>query len=472
MKDQPLELTCRERVTGKGRTGRLCISDKRMRLKLSCFDEFFFIKTEEPISVDLEDASVATLFDCISSGPGGSSRHDRKVYFQTIIPNAVLIGADQWNANKLVRCATFGFIGSNVPLLTTDIIDLKFEYPSPETAEAHQDKASGERDVVTVDYGKTTILNVTVANLEVRVWCSVSRSHGPFQETIKIDPRVTVDFHLGVSVHEYLVIICDIVGLFALSIGQPSRPYNIHVNALSSVEIEATAKSHDYPESHSARYVWPKMQVDRSRAWPGASVLQVLNTEEREATKAVLVAWINRRAEWRAAYALMMGALRLQNEIGADRLMKAFAWFEAIPLDEKSKSVSSKQADEIAAAAIKEASALGLVSQTDRIKSSLKKLAKEPLTERFQRLIESLEDQFGKKLVPSGLEQDCVKAIRFRGAAAHGGLNLDENRFDEFSRCVHAVECVAFLLMLRDLPISDGATDRIRGNSLMDYLRL
>lgn len=473
MDETRLKLFCRELSSGARRTGRLSINGRRMKLELFCFDEYFDIQTDQPIVLELSDGRTATLFDCVQAGTGITSHQGKKVYRGAVVPNIVLIGHEPWGPSTLVRSATFGFHKSETALLTAGIIDHQYEkvIASSETSST-TNASSRYRETVTINHDKTSILKASSQGLEIHVWAGMSSSSGPMTHTVEFRPMVSLDFDPGVPVHEYISIVCDIVSLFAMSMGYASQPFNIQISPLTAAEQRLKIADDTFRGNFEARYAWAEQLPDLDHVWPGGAVLQVLKDSERTATEACLVAWMDRRHEWRTAYGLMMSALRRRERIDQDRLLNAFSWFESVPLDQKSKDFAQSEIDEISAAAINKAHELGLSGKDERIRRILGQLKAESASLRFKRLLKTLRERFGATLATlDRFEQDCLDAIPLRGKAAHGDFSMDDVSFSDFSRAIYAVECAAFLLMVRDLPISEAAQSRLHGHPLMDYVR-
>ena len=67
---------------------------------------------------------------------------------------------------------------------------------------------------------------------------------------------------------------------------------------------------------------------------------------------------------------------------------------------------------------------------------------------------------------------DLKNAIRLRGHAAHRALHTNtDQEFQTLARSISAIECLCFLLLASDLPISKRGKERLYGNPLVsDYL--
>lgn len=471
--DKKLKFFCREMITGHGYTGRLSISDKKMKLRLLSFDAKFGLSSEQSVPVVLDDGRIATLMECIHFGPGYARSHERTVWKATIIPNTVLIGPDVWNASNPVRSTIFRFTESEVALLVPKAIDRRSEPSAVRENAAQDDQSASRRHIWIVDDSERSILKVRTDEMSIEIWSALSYSLGSQRDSIDLTPTVTIDFHGTVSIDEYLLAVCDLVSLFSISIGYASRPIDIHVSPCTTDERIREMRQGTFRGDFEACYTWESKPPKSDRLWAGSSVLQVLDLTERSATEESLVTWLNRRRVWQAAYGLMNRSLKRRTDMDGERLRSAITWFENIPLNQP--SLRTDQVSAVADAAIAEAGVLGLRAIDDRIEQRLRsvisQLTKESPSQRFMRLIPAIRDRFGRDLVPDRLERDCKNAVDLRGKATHATLAGDERAFIELSRAVYAVEMVAFLLTIRDLPIAEAATSRLRLHPFMQYLQ-
>lgn len=466
MSDMPLKLFCREMNSGNGYTGRLSISNHQIEATLLSFEKPSSITTQQPVHLSLDDARIATLLDCLPFAWGYARSPDRQVWKGNVIANSALIGPSPWELARKVRSATFHFHESRVALLAPRAIESRFE---------HSEDATGNESykfTAIVDGSTKTLARAQARDLDVHIWSSFSHSLGSQKQVIDLVPTVTVDFKRDVSLSHYLSVICEIVALFSLSIGYPATPFDIKISSLSNLEARKALSDGNFPEVFEARYTWGDQPPPPAYGlWAGGAVLQITHSTERASTEDCLVAWLNRREEWRAASGLMMNSLRRQERMDKERLIGAVTWFENIPMNEYSAAVTSAQLSSITEVAMAEAKRLGLASSEDRLRTAIARLTDESLSQRFRRLIHTIRHRFGSDLVPDRLEADCKIAVDLRGKATHASLGDDENLFINLSKAVYAVEYVAFLPMICDLPISESAPPRLRHHPFLEYLR-
>jgi hypothetical protein len=470
MEDEAFKTLCRETVTGQNYNGRLTVSDRRMQLKLISFGRPIHLDFDHPIVLELEDGRVATLLECAQAGGGGHTySFGRSVHSEVVTPHTVIIGVETWETTSRVRSATFRFFGSEIALLATGILERSIE-----PGDAERQVESLGKQITTLDLDKMAVLNISSDEADVRIFMGTSYSRGPLKEAIQLHPTIAFDFDSGMSLNEYFSFMLYVVWFFSLSIGYASRPFEIRIDEATS-EQQRTLIDHAINwRFHEIRYHWSKSKPYSSQTNKLArgAVFQAVNEEEKAATAASLNTWLNRRKDWQAAAAQMNYSLRKQGILDRDRLFAAFAWFEAIPLNERSAEFCPDQIKAIAKAAAAEAKRQRPDADEERIINIVGILGNEKSVARFDRLIKVLRDRFGNSLVPDWLFDACERAVNFRGAAIHGSLAHEEETSMNFLKSVFAVEYVSFLLMIKDLPLSDVAETRFKDHPFASYLHV
>jgi hypothetical protein len=183
---------------------------------------------------------------------------------------------------------------------------------------------------------------------------------------------------------------------------------------------------------------------------------------------------MNRTAEWKNAYQMMMRSFALKGVISAERLINACRWFEEIPIAQIHNALTDEHIEAIAAAATHKAQELGyLPTIRERIAGAIKWVKAESAEERFTRLVALIEDRFGKGTLEEGAVAHLKRAIQFRGRTAHGHMNpKGDAEFRAFSKSIRAMEALCYLLTALELPISGAGKKRIRSNPLVQDYRL
>jgi hypothetical protein len=170
---------------------------------------------------------------------------------------------------------------------------------------------------------------------------------------------------------------------------------------------------------------------------------------------------------------MMMGSLKFIGEISAERMLAAFKWLEEIPIAVQLQPVDSDHVDCIASCAAEVALRLGYDNWVDRIRGSLRVLRFESHRDRFTRLIKSIRHRLGTNIVDDLIVEHLMRATMFRGKVAHGIFEpKDEAERLDFIRATAALECFNYLLMVRDLPVSETGVERVRSSKLVSEYRL
>jgi len=232
-------------------------------------------------------------------------------------------------------------------------------------------------------------------------------------------------------------------------------------------------ESNSYPGDYSVEYVWPEIDFCNRDLWIGGSLVSAYDDEELEALKNCLVTWVSRYADWRKASIQMMRCLSLNGEISSDRLLAACKWFEEIPLTQSENIISDKDIQIISKVATVKASELGYSNISNRISGSLKSIKSEANEDRFVRLVKMVKDKFGLASIDDEIISFLKKALAFRGKVAHGHFSpSDDEDLRIFSKSIHAMEALCFLLTAHDLPIINNSVERIHNNPFIQHYRL
>jgi hypothetical protein len=190
---------------------------------------------------------------------------------------------------------------------------------------------------------------------------------------------------------------------------------------------------------------------------PGDVAFPVVRPRDRAATSAALSSWLARGDEWKVVYALASGYLMATDTYDRDRLLRLFAWFEAIPPYKEESGISRSEIDKLAKAAGQKARELSIGVDTSRIKEVLGELKRVPLKKRMTLAVGRVRARFGGSVIPAEVDRDCLEAVRLRNLAAHGSLATNDFDFPSFARAIDAVQMVCFLSMLLDLELSEAS---------------
>lgn len=162
---------------------------------------------------------------------------------------------------------------------------------------------------------------------------------------------------------------------------------------------------------------------------------------------------LGRRQAWRTAYVLASAYLSAPDLYGRDRLLRLFAWFEAIPLYQEQSGISRSQIAKLAGAASQKAQELAIPVDKKRLSEVLGELKRTPLNERMTCAVNRVRARFGDSVIPRETDQDCHEAVRLRNLAAHGSMNAEDVQSLSFMRAIEAAQMVCFLSMLLDVEL-------------------
>lgn len=447
---------CREEATERRVHGSFEMTEQDMKLSLLSFDDFFFLHDLPSVPVRLENNTYVTMLRNIYGGPARSwatGDPPREAHTQTISANIVIAGPEPWPANRAIRHVRF-----NVPL-ADDLLKHDATYDVLARAEMS-------------DIPDNQLLEITLGNVRVRIGYMV-RGLGTDRTKTRISPVIEIDFFDGRLLDDYLSTVYSIVRFFSAAVCLRLRPHDIEIRAQTLNEYVSSVQAQEPAETYEAHYIWPHdKDLEGERADLHGSFALSYSDEQRDNLTACLQAWLERDEEWRNATALMMGSLKLKDEISAERMLAAFKWLEEIPTAVQLRPIDPDHVNAIAARAAEAAAELGYEDWLDRIRGSLRVLRFESHHERFARLVATLRDRFGSDIVDDEIVDHLVLATGFRGRIAHGHFEPDnDEEFSAFMKANAALECLNYLLMLRDLPIADEAIERIRCNRILVQYR-
>jgi hypothetical protein len=443
---------CREETTEDRVPGSFEITDRDMKLSLLSFDKFFFIDDFPLITVRLENNTYVTMFQNVYGGPGRSWTNGtppREAHTQTVSANIVVVGPEAWRVERAIR-----HVGFNVPLANGLL--------------KHDDTYDALARAEVWGLPNSKLLEISFGNVNVLIGYEV-RGVGTDPTRTRISPRIGVDFFGSRSLDTYLPTVYSIVRFFSAALCLRLRPHDTEIRAQTHEEFVAAVEAQEPAHTFEAHYIWSHDigLVEEAADLHGSFVLSHCDAE-RDNLTACLKAWLERDEDWRNATTLMMGSLKLKDEVSAERMLMAFKWLEEIPTAVQLRPISTDHVDTIAQRAAEVATELGYEDWTGRIRGSLRVLRFESHRDRFARLVSTLRKRFGAEIVDDEIVDHLVQATAFRGRIAHGHFEpQDEEEFSTFMKASAALECLNYLLMLRDLPISEAAVERLRSNRIM-----
>lgn len=447
---------CREEATEDRVHGSFEITDADMKLSLLSFDKFFFLNDFPSVPVRLENNNYITMFRNIYGGPGRSwcdGDPPREAYTQTISANIVVAGPEPWPVGGSIRHAEF-----NIPMAGSLL--------------KHDDTYDALARAEMWDMPDSRVLEITLGNVCVWIGYSV-RGHGTDRTATRISPGIAIDFLDSRSLDDYLPTVYSIVRFFSAALCLRLRPHDTEIRAQTREEYGAAVQAQEPVHTFEVHYLSPHDEgLEGERAELHGSFALSFSDAQRDNLTACLRAWLERDEEWSNATALMMGSLKLKDEISAERMLAAFKWLEEIPTAVQLRPINTDHVDTIAGRAAEAATELGYQDWLERIRGSLRVLRFESHRDRFARLVATLRDRFGADIVDDEIVDHLVRATAFRGRIAHGHFEPDnEEEFSAFMKANAALEGLNYLLMLRDLPIAESAIERIRSSRILVQYR-
>lgn len=449
-KGKPLQ--CVEKNTGHNLQGILILSDKESSVELYDFENFLYIKEDQPIYLVVQTGHFASLHSNVQISFGTTSSHERKIYHQAFHSNVAIVGYDKWTETDNVKTVSFK---------VNHILNLF----------RHRDKVKGLGNSKLPAYEHFKIFEETAKSMTFIA--EYGATYGmDFDSPIELWPTFTIEFDEPQSIYDYITHVSNYVNFLSFCFGVRLVPHDIHINKLSRTEIMKNIDEHTYLGDYEVHYIWTESKFDSRDLWVGGSPVCAWDDKELSALCSCLVAWMDRVDMWNKSYTMMMYSFNLKENISSERIINANRWFQEVPIASAKNAISLKDIRAISTAATNTAKELGYTPAIqERIASAIKRVKEESAKEHFTRLVEMIEKRFGKDIFPKNAVSHLSQAISFRGRAAHGHLNLeDDSKFREFNKSILAMEALCYLLTALELPISEEGVKRIRNNPLVrDY---
>jgi hypothetical protein len=441
---------CREESTGC--TGQFSITDRGMTLKLFDYDEFFHVKSGVVYHARLENSSTVSLYDTVTGGAGSSSvfgQDPNTTHFADIHSDTVVLGYRPWEPTDPIRRVWFRINKSK---------DLLRNLPAVRRfAKRSSSMLSGD----------SRLFELSCQGVVVRCWYVGSGSFElglsewwPNFELEFLEPR-----HIG----NYLADVHRILRFFSAAAGFQLTPSEICISRVSGNESEKQTDGGP-DDQHVVEYLWRQPTV---REYDLHSLNSFVSAGDARAIKtmvACLTAWLDRPPEWEEASTLMMGSLGLHDEISGDRLLMACRWLDKIPGTLAEPALNDDDVAKITNAAVQEATKIGQVALARRIAGSLRYLRYESNRDRFLRLIRKVKRRFPDNPVDEAALPHLLRAQELRGAVAHGLFDVDKGNALELQRAFTSMECLSYLLMIEDLPLTAASRRRATSSRVVrDY---
>jgi hypothetical protein len=446
---------CRELISENRRTGFIFINEQTIRATIYSYDDQFNVDVDRPVYLQTATAAIVSLYLNIRGNSAGAHGHgEAAIYSEEFISSLAVIGPDRWSDDDRLKLVNFTVEHAELMLCNREKTDdlSKLDRPSKRYAE---------------------LFSVRVGQITMRAEYFTTDTL-QFGRGRKIWPRLQIEFDHGVSLSDYFKHVLCVVTFLSFSLGRNLRPKTIQIGRLSIDEERLAAiEKRDFGGYHSVEYTWPVDVKERPESWANYPVLSARDEAQLAILMACLSSWAERFPAWRSANALMMNCLALEGEMTGIRLLAACTWFEEIPNSKSDVAIKPDDIEAIARSATEKAIELGYSKLEGRIKSSVTKVSGETRRSQFSRLIRSVKEKFGDEIVNDDIAKHLEAVMRFRGTAAHGHLNTDDDeKYRAFAKAVYAMEALCFLLTARDLPIEEAGIERMRQSPFLQNYHL
>lgn len=447
---------CREETTGKQHGGMFHVDDQELVAELFAFDQYLGGDFDNLLIVRLENNSIASLHNNIAHGPARSYdiTNARETCSWRVVSNAVVVGESAWEGDAPIHRVHFAIDHAEELLRHSDRYDamadaeIGGEMPDP------------------------LLFELRVHDLTVRVRYTASGNLSAKRPT-RVGIRYELEFDTPRDLKTYLADMGVLVQFVSAALGFRFSPSDIRISSLTSAAYLEAVKARKGYKAHRLHYIWP-VEAPKRSLWVGRAPVHARDDAELAALIACLQEWIERDPAWRGATTLMMGALALQDTLSGERLLNACSWLEEIPGADSEIIASEEDIAAIADAAAAVAEKRGLADYRTRVAGVIRgQLKKESNAERFARLQGALRERFGSEAPGDDIVPHLLKAMQFRGQAAHGHFEpVNDADFQAFSKAIYAMEALCYLLTIKDLPMpDDGVIRATRQHIVTNYLR-
>jgi len=424
-----------------------------MTLKLFDYDEFFHVKSGTTYHARLEDSCTVSLYDTLSGGTGSSSvlsQNPITTHFAEIHADTVVLGYRPWQSADPIRRVWFKINKSK---------DLLRNLPGVRQLAK---RTSAMRS------GDSRLFELSSKGIVVRCWYggSVSFDLGLSDWW----PIFELEFSEPKTIGNYLADVHRILRFFSAAAGFQLTPSEICISRFTGAEIDELLKKGEPDDQHLVEYLWREATVREYDLHPLNSFVSARDAREIKTMVACLSAWLDRPPAWEEASTLMMGSLGLHDEVSGDRLLMSCRWLDKIPGTLAERALNDDDVAKITSAAVQEAVNKGHSELEGRIVGSLRYLRYESNRDRFARLIRKANQRFQGTPLDEAALPHLLRAQELRGAVAHGLFDVNKGNAIELQRAFTSVECLSYLLMIDDLPLTAASRGRATSSRLVrDY---
>ena len=442
------EYHCREEISGRKLTDILCIEPDQIKARFISyegkphfdFEKYLVIRTEENLTVSLHD-NISNATAAFGHGKGS--------HIINIISNRAIAGGDAWASEDRIRRIGFKIKHAEDSLYDPDKVE----------GIARSDLSAVDNELLTVQLGDTNL----------KIWYSYKI---PTESRVPTDiyPVFEMEFDEGVEIDEARLRAQEIVKFFSALTGCYLRASDISISRYSSTEEREAIKERQFKQRHRLFELRARSESGTgNEMWTGHQFAHCRTKDELAALINCLQSWTARKKEWQKSTTLMMESLSLNRRtMDANRLLTASKWLEEIPGTKSLPTMKEEDVNVIAKAGSESAKTMGYGEIAGRIAGAIRSISKESRHEQHTRLIGAVQRRLGNGLLDGDFLSFLDKASRYRGNAAHGHMGIGSDReFSAFCKAVYAIECLCYLLTIKDLPILPAGRARLRRHPIV-----
>ncbi len=433
--------------------GTFTIHDGDIRLSLVRFDEFFHVADETHLITRTEKNWIASLYDLVPGGSGQHGHTDLTTYHQTMLVNTALIGWTPWLPEYRTRRSVFRVPGADY---------LMRHYP---TFDGMANKKFGEEK-------EHMAADAAVLGGRVRIYYNVSGSMDS-DYAKEVWPVVELEFDNLQTLEEMRRQVITFLRFLSSLASNVFKAGEQIVSRLSHEEWIKEVHERKNPPDFSVYYYEGRKRAPFTDARIHGSYALLHDDDERKAFVDCLVEWFARNDKWEGAASAMMDAFSLDDVMSPTRLLNATKWIESTPGTAAKQAMEEGHVVALSSLLSRHAIRLGYEKLLGRLKNSLRRIAEEQNADRFVRLVTELKNTFGDKVVGDDLAAWVAEAFTLRGKAAHRPIiRQTDEEYELFAKAVHAAECFAYLMLIRELPMCERGKERAASSAMVEYYRV
>ena len=434
--------------------GTFTIDGGDIRLRLVRFDKIFHVPDGARLEARTEENWVASLFDIVRMGVGRAGGGNRTSYSENVLVNTALIGWDIWSKDDRVRRTQFRVPEADLLLRHRPTFNGLANNPIGKAPEHLAFDVPVTGGYVRIRYGAS---GSTDSNYPRDIW-----------------PLVEMEFDEGISLTALRKQTITMLRFLSASASMRLSACEQTVSRLSHAEWLGQIEKGEHPHDYSVYYYEKEQERSKlsnlGRLYGAFAFLY--GDEERSAFIACLQAWFARNADWEGAASAMMDAFSFRDVMSPERLLNATKWIEATPGVKAHPVMSEEHILALCKLVSRNAVRLGYRAISGRLRNSLRQIASEQNVQRFARLVADLKVCYGDQVVGDDLAEWVAEAFSWRGKAAHRPIiGQTEAEYECFAKATHAAECFAYLMLLRDLPMSHEGKKRVESAPLVEEYR-